>query len=152
MSQFMRKAVFACALVSVSLIGAVSSVHAAPAAIQLEASPLQDTPILAATPPMGYSTWNAVRFNVNEELIRHVADSMASTSLRDLGYKYVNIDDGWQGTRDATGKLNADLTKFPSGMKALADYVHSKGLKIGIYTDIGIIGCGGNTGSYGHYQ
>jgi len=152
MSHYMRKAVYVCALVSVLLIGSVSSVHATMAAIQPEASPLQDTPILAATPPMGYSTWNAVRFNVNEELIRNVADSMVSNGLRDLGYKYVNIDDGWQGTRDATGKLNADLTKFPSGMKALADYVHSKGLKIGIYTDIGKIGCGGKTGSYGHYQ
>ncbi|MDR6882493.1 hypothetical protein J2X61_004274 [Bacillus sp. 3255] len=151
MSPFMKKAVFACSLVSISLMGAVSSVQATSAAVQPETS-LQDTPVLAATPPMGYSTWNAVRFNVNEELIRNVADSMVSTGLRDLGYNYVNIDDGWQGTRDATGKLNADLTRFPSGMKALADYVHSKGLKIGIYTDIGKIGCGGKTGSYGHYQ
>jgi hypothetical protein len=149
LSHFMKKALFACTLFSVSLMGAVSSVHGATATVQPE---MQDTSILGATPPMGYSTWNAVRFNVNEELIRNVADSMVSNGLRDLGYKYVNIDDGWQGTRDANGKLNADLTKFPSGMKSLADYVHSKGLKIGIYTDIGKIGCGGKTGSYGHYQ
>ena len=107
---------------------------------------------LGATPPMGYSTWNAVRFNVSDALIRKVADSMVSTGLRDLGYLYVNIDDGWQGGRDAKGKMYADSTRFPNGMKALADYVHSKGLKIGIYTDIGRVGCGGRVGSYGYYQ
>ncbi|WP_171681431.1 cohesin domain-containing protein [Paenibacillus planticolens] len=147
--HLMKKAGLACTLVSVSLIGAVSFVYDATAAVQPE---MQDTTIVGATPPMGYSTWNAVRFNVNEELIRKVADSMVSSGLRDLGYKYVNIDDGWQGSRDANGKLTANKTKFPSGMKALSDYVHSKGLKIGIYTDIGQIGCGGNTGSYGYYQ
>ncbi|MFX3635377.1 MAG: cohesin domain-containing protein [Candidatus Pristimantibacillus sp.] len=107
---------------------------------------------LGATPPMGYSTWNAVRFNVSDALIRQVTDSMVSTGLRDLGYVYVNIDDGWQGGRDANGNIYANSTRFPNGMKALADYVHSKGMKIGIYTDTGRVGCGGKVGSYGYYQ
>lgn len=107
---------------------------------------------IGLTPPMGYSTWNAVRFNISDQLIRDVADSMVSTGLLELGYEYINIDDGWQGGRDANGNIYADKTKFPQGMKALADYVHSKGLKIGIYTDLGRIGCGGNIGSYGYYQ
>lgn len=115
------------------------------------ASYKSDSPI-GLTPPMGYSTWNAVRFNVSDALIREIADSMVRTGLRDLGYMYVNIDDGWQGGRDADGNFYPDPVKFPHGMKELADYVHSKGLKIGIYTDLGKVGCGGRIGSYGHYQ
>lgn len=107
---------------------------------------------LSATPPMGYSTWNAVRFDVSDELIRQVADSMVRNGLLELGYEYVNIDDGWQGGRDSKGNLYPVASRFPFGMKALADYVHSKGLKIGIYTDLGEIGCGGRVGSYGYYQ
>ena len=110
------------------------------------------TPVIGATPPMGYSTWNAVRFNVSDQLIRDISDSMARTGLKDLGYVYVNIDDGWQGGRDSNGNIYPDSARFPHGMKALADYVHSLGLKIGIYTDIGLIGCGGRVGSYGYYQ
>lgn len=107
---------------------------------------------LGSVPPMGYSTWNAVRFNVSEGLIREVADSLVRTGLKDLGYEYINIDDGWQGGRDANGNFLENKTRFPSGMKSLTDYVHSKGLKIGIYTDLGRVGCGGKMGSYGYYQ
>ncbi|MFC5447123.1 discoidin domain-containing protein [Paenibacillus aestuarii] len=115
---------------------------------------------LALTPPMGYSTWNAVRRNVSDALIRKTVDSMVSNGLVDLGYKYINIDDGWWDTegaggssngRDKDGNILYNKNKFPNGMKSLTDYVHSKGMKIGIYTDIGQTGCS-YFGSYGYYQ
>jgi hypothetical protein len=82
-------------------------------------------------------------------LFREIADSMVSSGLRELGYQYINIDDSWASHRDARGNLVADLTKFPSGMKALADYIHSKGLKFGIYSSRGDTTCVGQPGSRG---
>ena len=105
---------------------------------------------LAQTPPMGWNSWNKFACDVSEQLIREVADSMVSTGLRDAGYHYVNIDDCWQGQRDARGAIQPDGKRFPSGMKALADYVHSKGLKFGLYSDAGWKTCGGRPGSRGH--
>jgi alpha-galactosidase len=108
---------------------------------------------LSLTPPMGWNSWNRFACNVNEQLVRGAADSLVSTGMRDAGYQYVVIDDCWQVGRDAQGTLIADPAKFPSGMKALADYIHSKGLKFGIYSDAGRKTCGGRPGSQGHeYQ
>lgn len=108
---------------------------------------------LADTPPMGWSSWNTFAGNINEELIRNIADKMVETGLRDAGYVYLNLDDCWHGPRDEDGFITADPKRFPSGIKALADYVHSKGLKFGIYSDAGRKTCAGRPGSFGHeYQ
>ena len=113
----------------------------------------QKFPGLALTPPMGWNSWNKFGCNVSEDLIRRTADAMVSTGMKDAGYQYVNIDDCWQGERDSQGFIQPDPARFPSGMKALADYVHSKGLKLGIYSDAGSKTCGGKPGSRGHeYQ
>src|SRR5450759_5011922 len=92
---------------------------------------------LALTPPMGWNSWNKFQCDVNEELIRQTADAMATNGMKDAGYQYVNIDDCWHGQRDAQGFMQPDAKRFPSGIKALADYVHAKGLKLGIYSDAG---------------
>ena len=108
---------------------------------------------LAKTPPMGWNSWNAFGKNVNEQVIRQTADAMVSSGLKKVGFSYIVIDDIWQGGRDsATGMLYADAQKFPSGIKALADYVHSKGLKFGIYSDAGTQTCGRMPGSYGYEE
>lgn len=88
-------------------------------------------------PMMGFSTWNAFHARIDEELIKAHADALVSTGLRDAGYRYLNIDDGYFDGRDADGNIRVKADKFPSGMKALADYVHSKGLKFGLYGDAG---------------
>ena len=108
---------------------------------------------LDLTPQMGWNSWNKFQCDVNEELIRETADAMATNGMKDAGYQYINIDDCWQGQRDAQGFIQPDPKRFPSGMKALADYVHSKGLKFGIYSDAGAKTCGGRPASRGHeYQ
>lgn len=108
---------------------------------------------LAKTPPMGWNSWNKFACNIDESLIKGVADAMVETGLRDAGYVYLNLDDCWHGQRDSLGFIQADPVRFPSGIKALADYVHSKGLKIGIYSDAGRQTCAGRPGSLGHeYQ
>jgi alpha-galactosidase len=108
---------------------------------------------LNLTPQMGWNSWNKFQCDVNEELIRETADAMATNGMKDAGYQYINIDDCWQGQRDAQGFIQPDPARFPSGMKALADYVHSKGLKFGIYSDAGAKTCGGKPASRGHeYQ
>lgn len=103
---------------------------------------------LARTPPMGWSSWNHFADKIDDATIRQIADAMVSSGLRDAGYRYINIDDGWQGARDAAGVLHPNA-HFPD-MKALADYVHSRGLKLGIYSSPGPKTCAGYTGSYGH--
>ena len=108
---------------------------------------------LAQTPPMGWNSWNKFACNINEGIIRRVADAMVSSGMKDAGYQYVVIDDCWHGKRDANGFITADPEKFPSGIKALADYVHSRGLNFGIYSDAGRKTCGGRPGSQGYeYQ
>jgi len=108
---------------------------------------------LALTPPMGWNSWNKFGNAINEELIRQTADAMVSSGMKAAGYEYINIDDTWEGERDSRGFIQPDTQKFPSGMKALADYVHSKGLKLGIYSDAGAKTCGGKPASRGHeYQ
>ncbi|MGK2911586.1 MAG: glycoside hydrolase family 27 protein [Sphingobium sp.] len=120
-------------------------------AFQSAALPPLGQPIpskLAATPPMGWSSWNKFAEHIDDKTVRAMADAMVSSGLRDAGYTYINIDDGWQGTRDATGVLQPNA-KFPD-MKALTAYVHAKGLKIGIYSSQGPRTCAGYEGSYGH--
>ena len=105
---------------------------------------------LALTPPMGWNSWNKFQCNVDENMIRQQADAMVSSGMKDAGYTYINIDDCWHGGRDSLGFIHPDAKRFPSGIKALADYVHSKGLKIGIYSDAGWQTCGGRPGSRGY--
>lgn len=108
---------------------------------------------LAKTPQLGWNSWNKFGCNVNEQMIRETADAMVSSGMKAAGYQFVNIDDCWHGERDARGFITANPEHFPHGMKALADYVHSKGLKLGIYSDAGWKTCGGKPGSRGHeYQ
>jgi alpha-galactosidase len=103
---------------------------------------------LALTPPMGWNNYNAFRLRISDELIRKQADAMVSSGLADHGYVYLNIDDGWQGTRDANGVMRGNA-RFPD-MKSLGDYVHSRGLKYGIYSSPGPKTCGLFAGSFGH--
>ena len=105
---------------------------------------------LAKTPPMGWNSWNKFACNVSEKLIRETADAMVASGMKDAGYQYVVIDDCWQVKRDENGTIVADPERFPSGIKALADYVHSKGLKFGIYSDAGVKTCAGRPGSHGY--
>jgi alpha-galactosidase len=125
---------------------------AAAAALLVAArAPLHDNG-LARTPPMGWNSWNHFACDVSEQLIRETADAMAASGMRDAGYRYVVIDDCWQVARDKDGGLVADSARFPHGMKALADYVHGKGLKFGIYTDAGTKTCQGRPGTLGHEE
>jgi alpha-galactosidase len=106
---------------------------------------------LALTPPMGWNDWNAYGCNVSETLVKQTADKIVSSGLAAAGYQYVNIDDCWmQRSRDSAGNLQPDLTKFPDGISGTAAYVHSKGLKLGIYEDAGTATCAGYPGSLGH--
>ena len=111
--------------------------------------PAWDT--LALTPPMGWNSFNHFGCNMNETIIHEIADAMVSSGMQAVGYRYVNLDDCWMASaRDADGNLQADPKKFPSGIKALADYVHAKGMKLGIYLDRGSKTCSGYPGSYGY--
>ena len=105
---------------------------------------------LAATPPMGWNSWNHYAKEVSDPIVRAQADAMVSSGMRDAGYVYVNVDDTWEGERDAKGFIHPN-NKFPD-MKALADYVHSKGLKLGIYSSPGPKTCAKYEGSYGHEE
>lgn len=105
---------------------------------------------LARTPPMGWNSWNAFRCEVSDALLREIADALVTTGLRDAGYTYLVIDDCWQVDRDPEGYLIADPARFPQGMKPLADYIHGKGLKFGIYSDAGTATCQGRPGSRGY--
>ncbi|HET9741667.1 MAG TPA: alpha-galactosidase [Terriglobales bacterium] len=105
---------------------------------------------LAKTPPMGWNSWNKFACNVSEDLVRSEADAMVASGMRDAGYQYIVIDDCWQVSRDKDGTIVADPQRFPSGIKALADYVHSKGLKFGIYSDAGTATCQKRPGGRGY--
>ena len=103
------------------------------------------------TPPMGWNSWNTFKKNINEKVVREEADAMVSSGMRDAGYSYVTIDDGWQlTTRDSSGHLQYDAKEFPSGIESLARYVHERGLKFGIYTSAGVKTCMRREGSYGY--
>ena len=115
--------------------------------------------VKAVTPMMGWASWNNYRVHINEDIIKAQADAMVKLGLDTLGYKYINIDDGFFGGRDECGELKAHPKRFPSGMYNLSQYIHSKGLRAGIYTDAGINTCashydrdtiGVGMGLYGH--
>ena len=109
--------------------------------------------LLAPRPPMGWNSWNKFACNVSEDLIKSVADAIATNGMKEAGYQYVVVDDCWQASREENGFIVADAQRFPSGIKALADYVHSKGLKLGLYSDAGMKTCDDRPGSQGHeYQ
>jgi len=99
---------------------------------------------------MGWNSWNKFACNVSEKLIKEMADAMVTSGMRDAGYVYLVIDDCWQIDRDAQGNILPDPQRFPSGMKALADYVHSKGLRFGLYSDAGTLTCQKRPGSRGY--
>ncbi|MGB7719442.1 MAG: glycoside hydrolase family 27 protein [Bryobacteraceae bacterium] len=103
---------------------------------------------LARTPPMGWNSWNKFQGKVNDKVVREIADAMVKSGMKDAGYVYVNIDDTWESARDSQGNIGAN-SKFPD-LKALADYVHGKGLKLGIYSSPGPKTCAGYEGSYQH--
>src|SRR5664279_4365752 len=126
-------------------IAALALLSFAPAPQAQSASPL-----VASTPPMGWNSWNYFAAKVDDKGVRAAADQIVSTGMKDAGYIYVNIDDTWEAERDASGLLHTN-SKFPD-MKALADYVHSKGLKIGIYSGHGTKTCAGYAASLGHEE
>jgi alpha-galactosidase len=111
----------------------------------------QKTQPLAPTPPMGWNTWNTFQTNIDEPLLKGMVDAYVSSGMRDAGYTCFVLDDGWMSMeRDSNGQLVADAKKFPNGMKAFADYVHSKGMKFGIYNCAGTKTCAGYPGTRGH--
>lgn len=105
---------------------------------QKKETPLPQRP---KTPIMGWASWNNYRVHINEDIIKKQADAMVDRGMADVGYSYINIDDGYFGGRDANGEMIVHPTRFPNGMKVIADYIHSRGLKAGIYTDAGINTC-----------
>jgi alpha-galactosidase len=109
---------------------------------------------LAQTPPMGWNSWNTFQTNIDEPLLKGMVDTYVSSGMKDAGYTYFVLDDGWMSMeRDKDGNLVADPKKFPNGMKEFADYVHSKGLKFGIYNCAGTKTCAGYPGTHGYeYQ
>jgi alpha-galactosidase len=150
----MLRRLFALAAGAALTLALAAPAAARPAAADLApaAVPNSDTG-LASTPPMGWNDWYAFKCNLNEQLVEQTADAIVSSGMRDAGYDYVNLDDCWLShSRDANGNLQGDPTKFPHGIKAVADYVHARGLKLGIYEDVGTATCAGYPGSYGHVQ
>lgn len=121
-----------------------------------ETNVAQETPVsanLALTPPMGWNSWNKFGCNVSEDMIKGMADAVVKSGMKDAGYIYVNIDDCWQVSRDANANIVPDPQRFPHGMKAVGDYIHSLGLKFGVYSDAGSKTCAGRPGGLGHeYQ
>jgi alpha-galactosidase len=143
MTRTFRNALVAACVLALAALCYLPVQISSPAALALDNG-------LARTPPMGWNSWNRFGCNVDEQLIRRMADSMVASGMRDAGYQYVVIDDCWQVGRDAQGTILADPQRFPSGMAALADYVHARGLKFGLYTDAGSRTCMGRPGSLGH--
>lgn len=130
-----------------------------PLALASISSPTHE--VLCRTPIMGWASWNNYRVNINENIIKSQADAMVSKGLKEVGYNFINTDDGFYGGRDEKGNLLVHPQRFPSGMKSLAEYIHSKGLKAGIYSDAGINTCasfwdkdtiGAGMGLYGHEE
>ena len=105
---------------------------------------------LGRTPQMGWNSWNKFGCNINEELIKNTIDTLNSSGLIEAGYKYINLDDCWQNSRDENGTIVPDESTFPNGIKPLVDYAHSKGLLFGLYSDAGTKTCAGRPGSLGY--
>jgi alpha-galactosidase len=109
--------------------------------------------LIAARPPMGWNSWNTFSCDINEKLIKEVVETFIKDGFRDAGYTIIALDDGWHShERDENGRLTPDPEKFPNGMKALGDFLHSNGLKFGIYSCAGTMTCAGYPGSYGYEQ
>src|SRR5256714_1280386 len=147
--------------VLIALSTVVSLVAGVPAAASESAVTANQIAVPRA--PMGWSSWNSFAARINAGVIRQQVDAFVAAGLPAAGYRYVNIDEGWwQGTRDGAGNIVVDTAEWPGGMSAIADYIHSKGLKAGIYTDAGRDGCGfyfptgrpaaPGSGSEGHYD
>jgi alpha-galactosidase len=139
--------IFASLSLAALALASLAASSQAPSAPNAQLAPSQ---LVAQTPPMGWNSWNFFAERVTDKDIRAAADNLVATGMKDAGYIFVNIDDTWQGERDANGVLHTNA-RFPD-MKALADYVHSKGLKIGIYAGPGTKTCGGYAGSLGHEE
>jgi alpha-galactosidase len=148
MRFFASLSLAALAFASLTAVAQAPAAPKAPATPKAQLAPPQG--LAAQTPPMGWNSWNYFAERVTDKDIRAAADQLVSTGMKDAGYIYVNIDDTWEGERDANGVLHTNA-KFPD-MKALADYVHSKGLKIGIYSGPGTKTCGGYAASLGHEE
>jgi alpha-galactosidase len=135
----------------ISLLFCSLTVFALASANDAETQTLPPAEKLAQTPPLGWNSWNHFACDISEQLIREVVDAMEANGLKDLGYTYINLDDCWQASeRDpVTNKIVADATRFPSGLKSLSDYVHSKGFKFGIYSSAGFKTCQGYPASLG---
>src|SRR5512142_105673 len=155
-------AVLAMAATGAVLAGRVAS-NAAGATAALAPAAVGPLVAAVATPPMGWASWNSFAAQINDSVIRAQADALVSSGLKDAGYQYVSIDEGWwQGTRDGAGNITVSASAWPGGMSAIADYIHGKGLKAGIYPDAGKNGCGyyyptgrpaaPGSGSEGHYD
>ncbi|MGW0826798.1 alpha-galactosidase, partial [Streptomyces sp. NPDC002845] len=113
------------------------------APLAVEPTAVSTSQIDVTPPPMGWASWNSFASSIDYDVIKQQADALVSSGMAAAGYQYVNLDDGWwQGDRNADGSIAVDETLWPGGMKAIADYIHSKGLKAGIYTDAGKNGCG----------
>ncbi len=136
------------AILALSFVPAVPQTPAPPRVVQTPPIHPTNKDLLAGTPPMGWNSWNFFATKVTDQDIRNAADQLVATGMKDAGYVYVNIDDTWEGDRDADGVLHTN-SKFPD-MKALADYVHSKGLKLGIYSSPGPKTCAGYAASLDH--
>lgn len=132
----------------VTVFALATALSAAPAAKPM-AKPMAK-PALGLTPPMGWNSWNKFGCNINDKIVRETADAIVASGMKDAGYVYVNIDDCWQSDRAADGSIVIDAKNFPDGIKPVADYVHSKGLKLGVYTDAGHFTCQHRPGSYDH--
>ncbi len=118
-----------------------------------EPDPVEEFARLCPTPPMGWNSWNYFGCDVSEELLMETADALVASGMKDAGYEYIVVDDCWQVGRDEDGNIVCDPERFPHGMKYVADYIHSLGLKFGIYSCVGRLTCGGRPGSMGHeYQ
>jgi hypothetical protein len=165
----MRLRIVSIVLHSLALTAALGAVVAvdrgtanrAPAAVRPVA--VTSNQIAVPPPPMGWASWNSFASGINDNVIRAQVDAFVAAGLPAAGYRYINIDEGWwQGSRDSAGNITVNTSQWPGGMTAIVDYIHSKGLKAGIYTDAGRDGCGfyfptnapaaPNTGSEGHYQ
>jgi alpha-galactosidase len=150
-SKTRRAACVLAALFAAALLAACGG-KTETAPVDRRAAETPAAPLLAPVPPMGFNTWNRFGCNVDETLLRETADAMVETGMLDAGYRYLVIDDCWQVDRDPDGRIIADPQRFPGGMKALADYVHGKGLLFGLYSDIGPKTCAGRPGAAGHFD
>ena len=150
MNKLAKRAVLLCVIVFIIVISGCGPTQEKELAYTPDLTPYA---YLAPTPPMGWNSWNYFAKDIDEEKIKAVADAMVSSGMRDAGYEYLVLDDAWMAAeRDANGALQADPEKFPKGMKEIGDYIHSKGLKFGIYQDRAYRTCQDLPGSFGHEQ